>query len=115
MTTGSLVNLMMTNTAEKNAEPKPEVGMGATIVMWTDRHAATVIEVSKSGKTIRIREDHAERTDKNGRSDAQSWSFTPNENGRTYTVRLTKRGWKVSGGGPSVVLGVRSEYYDFSF
>lgn len=44
---GSLINLL--SDAGKQTI-KPEVGMGITILSWTDRDAATIIEVSKSGK-----------------------------------------------------------------
>jgi len=33
--------------AENVLQPIPEVGMGATKTMWSDRHAYTVLEVSK--------------------------------------------------------------------
>lgn len=39
---GSLNNLMLTGT---KGQPTPEVGMGATQLGWTDRHAYTIVEV----------------------------------------------------------------------
>lgn len=91
----------------------PVVGMGATEVLYSDRHAFTIIEVSKSGKTFKMQRDNARRTDKNGMSDAQAWEFERNPAGDVVTVRLTKRGWRATGS--KVLVGVRDEYYDFGF
>ena len=33
--------------SERSLQPIPEVGMGATLIMYSDRHAFTVLEVSK--------------------------------------------------------------------
>ena len=53
MTTGSFINNMM----QDSLHPVPEVGMGATQLMWTDRSAGTIIEVSKSGKKLVFQRD----------------------------------------------------------
>ena len=65
--TGSLVNHLMGRTAA----PTPTIGMGATILGYTDRHAATIVDVSKTGKVVWIRQDKATRIDSNGMSEAQ--------------------------------------------
>lgn len=110
--TGSLVNHVM---SESNPD-KPEVGMGATILMWTDRAAGTIIEVSKSGKTIKVQRDHAKRIDDLGMTDSgQKYEFSRNPNGSIYTFRFGKRGWRGTGGSPGLLIGHRSEHYDFSF
>lgn len=51
MTHGSLNNLL----AGTNPELKPEIGMGATKIMWTDRAPYTIIAISKSGKTVMVK------------------------------------------------------------
>lgn len=109
---GSLVNVMMDN-AVAAKQPVPRVGDGATHVMWTDRHAYTVIEVSASGKTVKVQRDKATRTDGRGMTDAQSYKYEPDPQGAVRTVRLTKRGWRSNG--EAVLMGVRDEYYDYSF
>jgi hypothetical protein len=109
-TTGSLVNHL---SAGGGKSLVPVVGMGATSLMYTDRHAYTVVWVSKSGKTIRVQEDHAERTDSNGMSESQTYFHTRNTEGVVHTVRLTKRGW--SSKGARFALGYRSTYHDYSF
>lgn len=107
---GSLNNMLMANS--KPAAPK--VGDGATILGWTDRHPATVVWVSPSGKTLHIQEDDAVRTDKNGMSECQSYLFTPNPKAPVQVVRLTPKGWKIVKGN-RVLVGQRGKYHDFSF
>lgn len=69
---------------------KPTVGMGATHVMHSDRHAYTVIAVSPTGKRCIVQRDKAIRTDQNGMSDAQSYRFEADPQGalRVITLRL---------------------------
>lgn len=98
----------------------PEVGIGATVHFWSDAHACTVVEVSKSGKRIVVQQDDAKRTDTNGMSDCQSYEYTPNPTGCTWTFSLRANGrWILAGdpakGGISCGLGYRRKYYDFSF
>jgi len=109
MSTGSLIN----NLLGGPTTIKPEVGMGATILMWTDRHAATITAVSKSGKTIKVRQDLAKRIDKNGMSEMQTYEYSPNPLQPEITFRLTKKGWRSNG--TSLAIGRRAEYIDFSF
>jgi len=66
----------------------PKVGDGATLQCWSDRHACTVIAVSESGKRITLQEDTATRTDNNGRSECQSYTFARNPSGKTHVVIL---------------------------
>ncbi len=111
---GSLINSI-----GEAGEKEWAVGDGATILGWSDRHAATVIEVSANGKRIIIQEDTSTRTDSNGMSDAQSYEFTPNPEGRTSAYTLRKNGrWVAEGqplrGGQSIGRG-RSTYFDYSF
>lgn len=89
------------------------VGMGATVVLYTDRHACTVVGISKSGKRVTLRRDQVTRLDARGRSESQSYRFAADPTGQVSTARLTKRGW--SSGGCKVLIGVREEYYDPNF
>jgi len=112
MKTNSLVNTVMA--ASTNGQPVPEVGMGITILMWTDRHAGTITRVSPSGKTIWFREDNAKRIDKNGMSESQEYEYTPNTDGLEQVARLGKDGrWK--SGARGIAIGYRRAYHDFSF
>lgn len=109
--TGSLMNHLMTGPTTV----EPAVGMGVTLCGWTDRYAGTITKVSPSGKTITIVEDIATRTDKNGRSENQTYDYKPDPNGRELVARKGKRGWKVARHGYGVTLGVRMAYYDHSY
>lgn len=98
----------------KTKEVSPEVGMGATIYHWSDRTAATIIQVS--GKRIVLQEDSAIRTDKNGMSESQSYDYSPDPNGRLWFATLRKDGnWKVSKSTEIVGIGHRRQYHDYSF
>lgn len=118
MNHGSLQNVIAANTKPK----APVVGMGATRIGWTDRHACTVIEV-RSAKRIVVQRDTATRVLKPGSqvmSDQQTYTFALDPSGSTYVVTLRKNGAWVSEGesmknGTRFMIGYRSEYYDFSF
>lgn len=117
---------LMNRIAETVKPLVPEVGMGATILMYSDRHAATVIEIldvrmiSKQPTKIIVQQDRAIRTDSNGQSEAQEYRFEPDANGRKYTFTLRKNGTYVEAGasmrnGTIVRLGERDSYHDYSF
>jgi hypothetical protein len=110
---------LMNRIAEDVKPHVPQVGMGCTILMYSDRHAATIVQVLSPNKIV-IQEDTATRTDTNGMSEAQSYSYTANQNGAKHTVTLRKHGrWVMAGqsmrSGAVVRIGERSEYHDYSF
>lgn len=92
----------------------PEVGDGVTILHWSDRTAATIVWVSPTGKTVRLQEDNAKRTDTNGMSESQTYEFTRNTEATIQTARLTSKGWKITKGS-RILIGHRSAYHDYSF
>lgn len=115
---GSLTNVVMANS--KSDEALPKVGDGATQLLYSDRHAFTVIAVhtSKSGKTVTltVQQDDATRTDNNGMSESQEYTFTKNSGLAAYRIRQSKDGgWKEVGGSTRFIVGSRDEYHDFSF
>lgn len=123
--TGSLTNHLYSRMVK--GAPIPQVGEGATILCWTDRHGATVVEVLKGGKYIAVVEDDCRRIDKNGMSENQEYEYTPRldgvkkwykreKDGRWSEVRFneaTGRFKKTGGGG--LCVGVRDTYHDYSF
>jgi len=94
----------------------PQVGDGVTMAGWTDRHAATVIK--RTPKTVTVQQDKATRSDSNGMSDAQSYTYERDPEGATYRFSLRANGtWRKVGDsdkGMRMVAG-RREYYDYSF
>jgi len=108
METGSFINAIISGPTDATVS----VGDGCTITRWSDRTAATVIRVTKC--TIVVQEDAAIRLDKNGPCEVQQYQYARDPEGRVYTFRKTKKGWRcVEGHGLS--LGHRSAYYDYSF
>ncbi len=96
------------------------IGMGATVHGYSDSHPYTVFAVGKGGKSISVRPDKAIRTDSNGMSDSQSYSYEvqPEAALRVYTLR--KNGsWIKQGepakGGERIAIGYRHKYHDYSF
>ena len=115
--TGSLVNCLY-NSATKIP---PKVGMGATVLGWTDRHAGTITQVTEDG-LFTVQEDKATRTDQNGMSEAQTYEYEPDPNGRLYHFSPVRRGnskgqIRENGrkDGSGVLIGERRKYHDFSF
>lgn len=125
--TGSLTNHIYSRMTK--GQPEPKVGMGATVLYWTDRHAATITHVTVGRTTthITVQEDTAKRIDQNGLSESQSYEFSPNPEGCAHRFRQgkdgswhayefnteTKRFNKVEG--PGLRIGERDHYHDFSF
>lgn len=117
--TASVTNHLLSGT---KGAPTPVVGMGATVLMWSDRHAATIVEVQtfKTGtragqvSAVVIQRDHATRTDTNGMSESQAYTFTPNADAAKEVYRLTKSGG-FKGACGSLRIGDRREYHDYSF
>jgi hypothetical protein len=113
MAYGSLINAI----SGSNPELLPEVGQGATVLYWTDRRAATVIEVSPNGKTITVQFD---RATSDGPFGSQDWEYEADPNGATRVFTKRKNGqWVLKGdplkGGQRLGLGYRNHYYDYSF
>ncbi len=93
---------------------QPEVGMGCTIQMYSDRHAATIVRVSSSGKTVWVQQDIATRTDDNGMSESQQYTYAPNPSAAVQRFYFNKDGqWKGDIG--FLNIGIRNEYHDYSF
>lgn len=113
--TGSLMNYIVGT----SKDPKPEAGMGATLLMWTDRRAYTIHEVK--GKKLWASSDVATRVDKNGMSEDQVYEYK-NENQNNpdnwtlFTLRKDGKWHKgTTLGGSVLAIGYRREYYDYSF
>jgi len=125
--TGSLINHILSRAVV--GQPEPAVGMGATILAWTDRYAATItfVTTDRGRKILWVKRDKAKRIDSNGLSESQEYLFESNplapahvyqqqKDGGWIEVEFnaqTKRYRKVGGNG--LRIGEREEYRDFSF
>lgn len=97
----------------------PVKGMGVTGGCGSDRYPYTILDVSSSGKQIRIQEDDALLTSGDITRYSQVYEYSPNLNGRKVTISLRKDGrWREVGSGRGAStygVGHRSKYYDPSF
>lgn len=112
---GSLTNILRARERGK----KPEVGMGCTEILWTDRHALEIIAV-KDDRHCTARYYDTKRTDSNGMSECQDYQYISNPNNRTVELFLTKKGeWRERypdrSYGNRFAIGYAEEYYDYSF
>lgn len=111
--TNSLTNAIMASS--KPLEPK--VGMGATILHYTDRTAVTITAVRP--KVIETIDDKAKRTDKNGISESQDYSYTRGNTGWKLWSQRKNGAWVKVGeplnGGTRLAIGTRDHYIDPSF
>lgn len=87
--TGSFFNMVMGNNSTL-----PEVGKGATILLWTDRHAYEVMEVSDDKKSCIIEQYLPERVDKLGMSDHQEYKYEKT-NGFKQKVVWRREKWRL--------------------
>lgn len=124
--TGSITNHVLSRATI--GQPVPEVGMGATILAWTDRYPATIVEVQViKGRTyVIVQEDDAKMISgdyynpgeyeftRNPRASFQAWRSTKDGfwEGTVFNVR-TKRWNKSEGNG--LRIGDRDKYIDPSF
>lgn len=128
--TNSLVNHLFARGTI--GQPKPIVGMGATLLMWTDRHAATIVSVEELISKrylylIQVVEDFARRVDDNGMSESQEYVYESDINGRRILfasdrntgawtrMRHNEKGRLVKDKGTGLRIGSRESYHDFSF
>lgn len=126
--TGSLINHLQSRATD--GQPEPKVGMGATILLWSDRHAATIRNVFYIGNKIAVQvtRDHAKVVSGSSHDGSAVYEFTTTADGRLETFAFdgstwsqyavnpkTKRWNKVPGGGHGLRIGERDEYRDPTF
>jgi len=95
---------------------EPQVGMGATELMYSDRHPFTIVEIL-SPKRIVVQADKATRKDDRGFSESQQYIYEPQPESPKIVLFLNKHGrWKARGNadGSTFLIGKREEYYDFT-
>ena len=94
----------------------PEVGKGATIVSWTDRHAYEVLEVKNRGREVVIQRYKRERADDIPMSN--NWKHEVLE-GEPMTLYYKWGAWRVKTfdgwSKLSIVFGIAESYHDYEF
>lgn len=113
--TGSLVNHIASTQGAELFE-RVRVGDGVTILRWSDRTPATVIEI-RPGRypVVVIQEDHAARIDQNGMSEMQDYTYERDPDGTTHEVSFRRGAWRVRGSDNGVHFGSREKYWDPTF
>jgi hypothetical protein len=128
--TNSLVNHLYSRMTV--GAPAPVVGMAATTLSWTDRHAATVTEVTElTSKVwayeIRVVEDKAMVISGSTYDGSATFAFVPNPRGCAKIYRMGRNSgqWvhgyinqdtgKFKMGQGGLILGKRDHYVDPSF
>lgn len=106
--TGSLTNHLYS----RMASPVPAVGMGVTMLMWTDRDAATIVRITPT--QIHVQRDTAKRLGVIEMSEDQDYAYSPDPTAPISIFRKTKRGWK-DNCGCGLLIGTRDHYHDYSF
>lgn len=96
----------------------PVIGMGATICLWSDRHAATIVDVPNS-KTVVIQQDKSTILKGSEHDGSAEYGYAPNPYApkETFTLRKTGR-WVLKGEsltGQKLAIGHRVEYRDPCF
>ena len=108
---GSLTNRLN----ERQASDEIKVGVGATIYMYSDRIACTVIEIKSKCKAI-IQRDNAIRIDNTGSySESQEYRYEKDDRGMKFEIYCRNGIWRVKDSKERVVIGKRDEYYDYTF
>ena len=109
--TNSMTNYLMSGT---KGAPEPVVGMGATLLMWTDREPYTIVKVTPM--QVHAQRDTAIRTDSNGMSECQSYNFESNPTAAVEIFRKRKGGgYHKAGSNAQLRIGERDKYHDYSF
>ena len=111
---GNLINRIM----EEGGSPQPEVGMGATETMWSDRHAGTIVRII-SPTRIGWKRDKATGTG-DGMSTTRTYTYErdPDAPEEVFSLRRSGRWVRQSesiGCGAGLIIGRRDERYDPGF
>jgi len=100
----------VTNHIYSQCPTEPEVGMGATILSWTDRHAATIVKVTRC--QVHVQRDEAKVVGGDYYT-GFSYEYERNPKASVLIFRKTKKGWNFKGYG--LLVGERDQYCDPSF
>lgn len=94
---------------DQNTEPKPEVGMGATMAVGSDQYAATIIAVERNGRVVYAMKDWIieDRTRDHSEYDPRDCE--------KFTLRGDTSYRKVNSRYGRLYIGERNDYRDPSY
>lgn len=80
-------------------QPAPKVGMGATMLGWTDRHAGTITKVTEyTGKLVRweveVTYDDAKVVSGSEHDGSAVYEFSPGTGTRQFAFYLKTQSWE---------------------
>lgn len=109
------VEKMSAAVTKVTAEFLPREAEDAVTFGWgSDSYPGTIIK--RTAKTITFQEDRAVRTDGNGQSEAQSYTYLRNVDGKIHRAHLDSRGnYNSKTAGRCICVGKRRMYRDPSF
>lgn len=129
--TGSVMNYLESRMVI--GEPKPVVGMGVTMLGWTDRYPGTITKVDEIAGSkvtlyiIEVTADKYELVSGTTMDGSAEYEYSPNPDGYVEMFRKNKKtlmwepvgrnenGRLVKREGKGIVLGKRERYYDPTF
>lgn len=125
--TGSVMNHLFSR--QTKGQPVPVVGMGATLLGWTDRYAGTIVRViqDKRGRYIvTVQEDEAKIVSGSDYDGSAVYEYSPNPLNCKHHFRFEEgKGWRgvsLADNGRvklqesyGLKIGVREQYRDPSF
>lgn len=92
----------------------PAIGYGATVCGANDRHGATVVGKTPSGRTVFVQRDKATRTDDNGMSQSQEYTHARDTSAdRERFDRQSNGSYKSKRTGAVLWIGERHTYHCF--
>lgn len=136
MKLGTETNSVMNNLLSRAVigEPRPVVGMGCTLLGWTDRYAGTIHKVTEVGGStvtlylIEVSRDYSRVISGSTQDGSAEYAYTPRPEGMRITYRKNKKtgfwekvrrnpntGKWCKTNGKGLRIGERDEYRDPSF
>lgn len=128
--TGSVINHILAR--RTIGQPEVKVGMGVTILGWTDRHPGTIFRVLKHKDmvAVEVRADNYKCVKGSGHDGSAEYEYSVNINGSRSHFVFKDGAWReaynmaaegiklklaTKGNGHCLRIGSREEYYDPSF
>jgi hypothetical protein len=90
-------------------------GLGATLSVGSDRYPYTLVGWTANGEIIYLTADEYTRTDKNGQSESQTYTYKTNPDAPPEKAVWSRTQKRYRVGGTGIYLGERKAYLDPGF